>query len=57
MVKLYQPLSTRYHEMNTSEIYANIPILNTNDLFKNGFLFGLGPGFHIYCITGGCLTC
>lgn len=45
MVKLYQPLCTRYHKMNTSETYTNIPILNTNDLFKNCFLFGPSPGF------------
>lgn len=34
--------------MNTSEICANIPILNINDLFKNCLLFGPAPGFHIY---------
>lgn len=34
--------------MNTSEICANIPTLNINDLFKNYFLFGPGPGFHIH---------
>lgn len=41
-------LSISHHEMNTSEICANIPILNINDLFKNCLLFGTAPGVHIY---------
>lgn len=57
MGKLYQLIiSSSHHKINTSEICADVPILNIQDVFKNCLLFGPRPGFHISYITGGCMT-